>query len=49
MGMLLPIMFMEFGLSVSVLSLNAMRHVYVVWCVILLCLILHRQRELKAT
>ena len=49
MGMLLPIMFMEFGLSVSVLSLNAMRHVYVAWCVILMCLILHRQRELEAT
>ena len=49
MGMLLPIMFMEFGLSVSVLSLNAMRRVYVAWCVILMCLILHRQRELEAT
>ena len=49
LGMMLPIMFMEFGLSVSVLSLNAMRHVYVAWCVILMCLILHRQRELNAT
>ena len=49
LGMMLPIMFMEFGLSVSVLSLNAMRHVYVAWCVMLMCLILHRQRELDAT
>ena len=47
LGMLLPLMYMEFGLSVSVLSVNTCRQVYFSWCIVLLALILMRLRQLQ--
>jgi O-antigen ligase len=47
LGMLLPLMYMEFGLSVSVLSVNTCRQVYFSWCIVLLALILLRLRQLE--
>ena len=47
LGMLLPLMYMEFGLSVSVLSVNTCRQVYFAWCIVLLSLILQRLHHVK--
>ncbi len=47
LGMLLPLMYMEFGLSVSVLSVNTCRQVYFSWCIVLLALILMRLCQLQ--
>ncbi len=49
MGMLLVVLYLEFGLSVSVLGTNIFRIVYVSWSMILLGLILAETRPQPAT
>lgn len=49
MGMLLVVLYLEFGLSVSVLGTNIFRIIYVSWSMILLGLILAETRPQPAT